>query len=192
MEIVKRVLVEKRLAVMLVAVGFGIDIGLYTFAVYPWSIKVLNAESRAAMAVASQNAATQAVIVARRTLEGKTEADNELRNFYLDILPRNLAGARGITFARLADLASVNNLVMERRSAAPDQEDGSQLARLRITMLLKGEYRDMRRFIYELETAPEFIVIEEVVLSRGDATDDGEILTLGLATYFWSNVEDGL
>lgn len=192
MEIVKRVLVEKRLAVMLVAVGFGIDIGLYTFAVYPWSIKVSNAESRAAMAVASQNAATQAVIVARRTLEGKTEADNELRNFYLDILPRNLAGARGITFARLADLASVNNLVMERRSAAPDQEDGSQLARLRITMLLKGEYRDMRRFIYELETAPEFIVIEEVVLSRGDATDDGEILTLGLATYFWSNVEDGL
>ena len=192
MEIVKRVLVEKRLAVMLVAVGFGIDIGLYTFAVYPWSIKVSNVESRAATAVASQDDATQAVIVARRTLEGKTEADNELRNFYLDVLPRNLAGARGITFARLADLASVNNLVMERRSAAPDQEDGSQLARLRITMLLKGEYRDMRRFIYELETAPEFIVIEEVVLSRGDATDDGEILTLGLATYFWSNVEDGL
>jgi len=192
MDIVKRLLVEKRLAVMLVAVGFGIDIGLYTFAVYPWSIKVSNAESRAATAVASQDDATQAVIVARRTLEGKTEADNELRDFYLDVLPRNLAGARGITFARLADLASVNNLVMERRSAAPDREDGSQLARLRITMLLKGDYRDMRRFIYELETAPEFIVIEEVVLSRGDATDDGEILTLGLATYFWSNVEDGL
>ena len=30
MDIVKRLLVEKRLAVMLVAVGFGIDIGLYT------------------------------------------------------------------------------------------------------------------------------------------------------------------
>lgn len=192
MEIVKRVLVEKRLAVMLVAVGFGIDIGLYAFAVYPWSVKVASAESRAATAVANQDAATQGVKEARLTLESKTEADDELRKFYLEVLPRDLAGARGITFARLADLASTNKLVMERRSAAPDREEDSQLARLRITMLLKGDYRDMRRFIYELETAPEFIVIEEVILSRGDATDDGEVLTLGLATYFWSDVEDGL
>ena len=129
---------------------------------------------------------------ARLTLESKTEADDELRKFYLDVLPRDLAGARGITFARLAVLASANKLVMERRSAAPDREEDSQLARLRITMLLKGDYRDMRRFIYVLETAPEFIVIEEVILSRGDATDDGEVLTLGLATYFWSDVEAGL
>lgn len=192
MEIVKRALVEKRLAVMLVAVGFGIDIGLYAFVVYPWSVKVASAESRAATAVAKQDAATQGVKEARLTLESKTEADDELRKFYLDVLPRDLAGARGITFARLADLASANKLVMERRSAAPDREEDSQLARLRITMLLKGDYRDMRRFIYELETAPEFIVIEEVILSRGDATDDGEVLTLGLATYFWSDVEAGL
>ena len=97
-----------------------------------------------------------------------------------------------MTFARLADLASANNLVMERRSASPDQKDTSRLARLRINMLLKGDYRNMRRFIYELETAPEFIVIEEVILSQGGSTDDAEVLTLGLATYFWADEGNAL
>ena len=53
-----------------------------------------------------------------------------------------------------------------------------------MTMLLKGDYRDIRRFIYELETAPEFIVIEEIVLSQGDEGDPAQVLTLGLATYY--------
>ena len=191
MEMIKRVLAEKRLAVTLVVVGLGIDVGLYGLAVYPWSLKVANAETRAAAAAVDREAAMQAFEYARQTLDGKTQADDELRKFYLEILPRDLAGARGITFARLAELASANSLVMERRSASPDRDEESRLARLRITMLLKGDYRDMRRFIYELETAPEFIVIEEVVLSQGDGTDDAEVLNLGLATYFWSEDVDG-
>ena len=32
------------------------------------------------------------------------------------------------------------------------------------TALLSGEYRNIRRFIHELETAPEFLVLENVQL----------------------------
>ena len=185
----KRVLKEKRLAVSLLAVGLAIDVCLYAFAVYPWTIKVENSKARASAAVASRGVTNQGVEDADRTLSGKRRADDELRKFYRDVLPRDLAGARGITFARLADLASTNNLVMERRNASPDHDETSRLARLEITMLLKGDYRDMRRFIYDLETGQEFIVIEEVVLRQGDATDDSEVLDIGLATYYWAGEE---
>ena len=58
------------------------------------------------------------------------------------------------------------------------------LARLRVSMLLSGAYRDIRRFIHALETAPEFLVIEEIVLSQGDGTEAGEVLSLDLSTYY--------
>ena len=51
-------------------------------------------------------------------------------------------------------------------------------------MLLSGAYRDIRRFIHALETAPEFVVIEEIVLSQGDETEAGEVLSLVLSTYY--------
>ena len=40
-------------------------------------------------------------------------------------------------------------------------------------MVLAGEYEDVRRFIHALETAPEFILVEEVVLSHGNETKRG-------------------
>ena len=51
-------------------------------------------------------------------------------------------------------------------------------------MLLSGAYRDIRRFIHALETAPEFVVIEEIVLSQGDETEAREVLSLVLSTYY--------
>ena len=74
MEMIKRVLAEKRLAVTLVVVGLGIDVGLYGLAVYPWSLKVANAETRAAAAAVDREAAMQAFEYARQTLDGKTQA----------------------------------------------------------------------------------------------------------------------
>ena len=32
-----------------------------------------------------------------------------------------------------------------------------------------GDYADIRRFIHQLETAPEFVVIEDVALAQGES-----------------------
>lgn len=184
--LVTRVLREKRLLVLLVAAAIAVDAGLYAFAVYPWSIKVRNAAERAERADANRIIVQQNFGAAQATLEGKTQADSELRRFYRDILPRDLAGARGITALRLATLADENDLILERRSTTPDRDGDSPLARLRMTMLLEGEYRNIRQFVYALETAPEFIVIEEIALSEGEEGDAAQVLTLGLATYYWA------
>lgn len=183
MELFKRIVAEKRLAVAIVVGLVAIDVGLYAFVV-SWSQRVARADARARAATSSQQIAAQRFELARQTLEGTTEADAQLRRFYLEVLPRDLAGARGITFTRLADLATAYNLVMERRTSVPERDEDSQLSRLTITMVLKGAYLNMRGFIYELEVAPEFIVIEEVVLSQGDDRDPGQILNLELATYY--------
>ena len=183
--LLRRVLAEKRVAVALVALGLAADAGLYTLAVYPASVEVEDAGRRAAAAAANLEAARRGFESARLAADAMTRADAELRTFHEEILPRDLAGARALTFARLAALAADHGLLMERRASAPDREEGSHLARLQVSMLLSGAYRgDIRRFIHALETAPEFVVIEEIVLSRGDETEAGEVLSMVLSTYY--------
>lgn len=184
MNFTRRVFVEKRLPVTIVATAIAIDIGLHVFAIRPWSVKVANASKHAETARWDLEIAKQSFAEARTTMESKTKADEELRRFYVDILPRDLAGARSMTYPRLAELARQTNLLIERRNAEQSRDENGHLARLRTTMLLRGHYSDIRRFIYELETAPEFIVIEEVELNQGGEADSALVLTLGVSTYY--------
>ena len=187
---IRRVIGDKRLFVTLVTVGLALDAGLYGLAIYPWTVRLEDAGLRAAAAAANLEAARQRFEVARTAVDGKNRVDAELRTFYREILPRDLAGARTLTFARLAALAEAHGLLMERRASAPDQDEDSRLARLRVSMLLSGAYRDIRRFIHALETSPEFVIIEEIVLSRGDETEAVEVLSLELSTYYWRDEDD--
>ena len=187
MKLLRRIFVEKRLVITIVIVAVVVDIALYALVVFPWSVALTNARTRAEVAHTALTVAEQTLAMARATVDGKLEADRELQTFYREILPSDLSNARGITFARLEEAASLNNLLMERRSSSTDREEGSHLARLQMTMFLKGDYRDMRRFLFELETADDFIVIEEILLSQDDPAENTESLTLGLATYYWTD-----
>jgi Tfp pilus assembly protein PilO len=65
----------------------------------------------------------------------------------------------------------------------------SRLSKFTTTYTLTGDYRDVRRFIYSLETAPEFIVLENIGLSSSmDEQHQARSLamTLDIATYFRS------
>lgn len=185
MHLLQRILAERRWAITVVTVSIVIDIALYALAVLPLSVAVTNARQRVVTADSALTAAELARATAQTTVDGKLEADRELQNFYKEILPTDLSEARGITFARLEAAASRNNLVMERRSSSTDHEAGSRLARLEMSMFLKGDYRDMRGFLSDLESGDDFIVIEEISLSQDNPSENTEALTLGLATYFW-------
>ena len=181
---IRRVIAEKRVVALLLAIGLIVDAGLYALVVYPEFVRVENAGLRAAAAAAGLEAARQRLKTVRLAADGMARAEAALLAFHQEILPRDLAGARALTFARLAALASEHGLLMERRASAADREEDSLLARLQVSMLLSGAYRDIRRFIHALETAPEFLVIEEIVLSRGDESESGEVLNLVLSTYY--------
>jgi len=181
-----RILREKRTLITTVAMILAIDVLLYVFAVYPWSNKVSRAETRAAQAEAQLDQARANHAIVSQRSEAKVNADSQLQRFYSDVLPVDLAGARSISSPFLVMLAKDTNLVLERQTSLPEKERGSVLARLRTTMVLAGEYEDIRQFIYELETAPEFILIEEVILSQGDESEEALGLTLGVSTYYWA------
>lgn len=182
--LVRRILSEKRMLFGLAAIGLLADAGLYGLAVYPWTLRVESAGRRAAAAAANLDAARQRFEAARLAADGEHRTEQELRAFHQQFLPRDLAGARALTLARLAALADGHGLVMQRRASARHREDGSLLARLRVSMLLSGAYRDIRRFVHAIETAPEFLVIDEIVLRQGDEAEAGEVLGLELSTYY--------
>jgi hypothetical protein len=49
--------------------------------------------------------------------------------------------------------------------------------------VLEGDYEGLRRFIFDLESAPEFVIIDEVTLSQSDPTKP-LTLALDMSTYF--------
>ncbi len=186
MILLKRVLHEKRTLFTVVALILAVDALLYAFAVFPYSNRLAAAETRAVRAEAQLDLARATYAALSQTSENKVGADGQLQRFYTEVLPVDLARARSISAPFLAQLAEDANLVLERRTSATEKARDSSLARLRTTMVLAGAYEDIRQFIYELETAPEFILIEEVILSQGAESSDGLVLTLGVSTYYWA------
>jgi hypothetical protein len=181
----KRVISEKRRLIWPLAIVLAANIAVFFIVVYPLSQKV-------AMGQQAADAANIALLNARRdyenaraTVTGKSQADTELKKFYEEVLPPDISGARRITYLPIVQLAEQANLRSERMSAdyAPIRE--SSLTKLTQTAVLTGEYSDIRRFIYELETRPEFIAIENLQLSQNEnETSRGITVTLQVATYF--------
>jgi Tfp pilus assembly protein PilO len=190
MSLWQRILGENRGLVTAVAVILVVDIGLYAFAVYPYANKVEQSEQRMATVGSQLNDVTGAYAEASETVASKSIADNQLERFYSDVLPRDLAEARNLLFPYLDNLSADMNLVLERRSSVSEKVRDSPLTNLSTTMVLAGEYEDIREFIYEMETAPEFILIESVVLGQGNGSDDELVLTLGVSTYFWEGPDE--
>ena len=50
-------------------------------------------------------------------------------------------------------------------------------------MQFQGDYESFRQFIFALESAPEFVIIDDVTLAQSDASKP-LTLTLELSTYF--------
>ena len=181
----KRILVEKRLIVVPLLLGILINIGVYALVVYPLGVKSATAADRAAAAKAAVNAAEADYNAAKALVTGKSRAEQELATFYDEVVPADLSAARRMTYAALPRLARKSNVRYEQARYAPDAktEKNARLGRLSIALVLQGEYESFRQFLYELESAPEFVIIDHVTIGQ---SDPGKPLgfTLDLSTYY--------
>jgi Tfp pilus assembly protein PilO len=183
MGLVRRVAGEHRRLVVPLLIALGVNVIAYIAFVYPLSRRVANIAERDQAAEQALTQARSEHAQASGTLTGKARASTELTTFYTEVLPHDLSGARRLTYLRLAQLARESNLRLESGSYAPVTERGSTLTRLKIELMLSGTYADMRAFIHQLETAPEFVVIDNVELTEG--AEGGVLgLTLELSTYY--------
>lgn len=184
----RRIFDEKRRLIVPLLVAIAANIALYAFAVYPLERRVATAGARAEAAAAARRAAESNHRDAQATVTGMDRADEELKKFYNTVLPTDQTGARRITYIRLARMAREAGLRTERGTVESSTIQDSRLSRLRMTMTLEGEYDEIRRFIHRIETAPEFTVIEDVVVQRGaDEAGSTLVLELAVATYYWTN-----
>ena len=179
----QRVVREHRRVVVPLAIALGVNLVVYAAAVYPLSQRVANIEQRDRTAEEQLLAARRDHAQATGTLTGKDRAAAELATFYQDVLPQDLAGARRLTQLRLAQLARQSNLKFVRATFEPTNEDKRTLTQLRIEMVLTGTYSDVRAFIHQLETAAEFVVVDNIELGQG--AEGGPLgVTLHLSTYY--------
>ena len=180
----RRVLSEKRGMIVPIAVALLVNVALYLIVVYPLSKKVAGGEQQSQAAATALGAARRDVAAARATVAGKGQADQELQKFYTEVLPPDIRGARQITFFRIDQLAQECDLRVERQTSDPKTQRESNLVKFTYRASLSGEYRNIRRFVHQLETAPEFLVLENLQLRQSELENRGLNVEVEIATYY--------
>jgi Tfp pilus assembly protein PilO len=181
----RRIAREHRRVLVPLVVALAVNAAFYGAVVFPLSQRVANIEQREAAAAQELRAARQEHAQASGTLTGKDRAARELERFYREVLPRDTAAARRLTFTRVPQLAAQFDIAVERRQTTTDPPArDSTLMPYRTRIELAGRYSDIRTFIHELESSPEFVVIENVTLSEEDDESGLLELQLELSTYY--------
>ena len=183
----RRILAEKRRYIYPLVGALLLNAVLLGVVVMPLSRKVQGGEQAAQEAAVALAAARKDHTAARATVTGKAAADEELKKFYEAVLPASQGRANRLTFLKIDELARNANLVLGRRNTKPSQDRDSALGKLTIEQTLIGEYADIRQFIYDLETAPEFLILENVALSSQGAENGGALrMDVRVSTYYWA------
>ena len=164
----RRMLREKRTLIWPIAIALMLNAALYAIVVYPLSKKVGRRGAGGRGVCRARSRPPGATTTRRRPPSpARHQADAELQKFYSEVLPPDVSGARRITFLRIEQLRrAVRPAPASARRRTRTAMRDSQLAKFIYTAALSGEYRNIRRFIHSLETAPEFLVLENVELSQ--------------------------
>ena len=100
---------------------------------------------------------------------------------------RASTAARRLTYAKLPALARKANVKFEERRSDVDQQQQRQkntrLGRLQTRIVLEGDYESLRQLLYELETTPEFLIVDDVGVTQAEA-NKALTLTLDVSTYY--------
>jgi Tfp pilus assembly protein PilO len=180
----KRIFQDNKRVTIPVLAGLVLNLALYAGIVFPMTARGRSEQAQAQSAGQQLEAAQREQIDARNMAEGRDRTDAALKAFYKDVLPSNFTQARGATFLRLSQLAEQHNLEQSDRQADREFEKDSTLARMRISMSLRGDWNDIRQFIYQVESGTDFIVIDSVALRQGSEPGAPLVLDLNLSTYY--------
>ncbi len=162
----------------------AINLGVLAGVVLPLTQSVESGDKRAVAAAQALSEAQADYKSAEATRDGEARADRDLERFYQQVLPADVAAARRVTHLKLSQLARGHDVTFQQSAAAPETVRDSQLERLKVSYLLSGDYDDIRQFIYDIETGPDFVVIDNVVLSEGGPGSAALSLNLELSTFY--------
>lgn len=179
-----RVVADHRRALIPVGIVLAINIIVLLAVVMPMRRSVESGESQANQSAAALNAAVADLKEAEAMRDGQAQAGTDLEKFYSEVLPANFAVARRTTGLKMAQLARSHDVSLLRGAATPELLRNSPLERLKLSYSLEGDWDDVRQFIYEIETGPDFIVIDNVGLAEGAGGNAPLSLLLDISTYY--------
>jgi Tfp pilus assembly protein PilO len=180
-----RVLREHRAALVPLGIVLAINVVVLGALVVPLSRNVVGNEARADAASRAQQTAAAEAGEAERLREGKARTTSDLERFYAEVLPPDVAAARRLMQLGFQQKARAHGVRFQRSSTNEEELRDSALDRLTASMTLSGSYDDIRALLFDLEEAPDFVVIDNLVLSDGNASDS-LTLVLEVSTYFRS------
>lgn len=179
-----RVLADQRRWLLPAGAVLAINLVVLFAVVLPMRRSVATGTEQAVASAQALNAAIAELKDAEATRDGQVVASKDLDRFYGEVLPANFAAARRLTQLKLAQMARAHEVRYQRGAATPESLRGSTLERLRTDIALEGDWNDIRQLIYEIETGPDFMVIDNVSLAEGESATAPLSLTLEISTYY--------
>ena len=186
MSIARRIFTERRRVVLPLLIFLVLNVIVLAAVVYPLEQSLEGADAartKAELALAKARKDHKDITDQRTS---KTRADAELKKFYSEVLPKDFASARNLVNFWLGRIAEQSRLTYRAGQYDAEEVRGSHLMKFTGEVTLVGDYADIRRFLYEVETAQEFLVIERVALSQPGAVQGNAQLELALSvvTYY--------
>lgn len=178
-----RIVREHRAALLPLGLVLALNLALLGIVVLPLSRRVAVGEERVEAAEREQIAAIREFTQAEGLSAGKIRAVRDLEMFYEQVLPSNVTAARRL-FLKMQVLARTGTLEHRRTDTVEEEFRGSSLRRVGAQMTLSGDYDDIRALIYDIETSPDFIVIDRVVLTEGQDASSPLSVSMGVSTYY--------
>jgi Tfp pilus assembly protein PilO len=181
----RRVMNERRGLVWPLLIGLAVNLAVLGLGVFPLQASVSGDEDRAIAAKMQLAEAQKLERTANDTRGSQVRADQELKQFYSEVLPATHAQARDLLYVGLRTIAQQNNLGFASSNTASEPMEESSLTRMNTNVSLFGDYANIRRFLYDLESAQEFFVVDSVKLAPSSRKEGGSLqVLLGVTTYY--------
>lgn len=179
-----RVLADHRRWLVPVGVVLVINLVVLALVVLPLRDSVQSGAARAAASAQSLREASADLKDAEATRDSQAQASVDLDRFYASVLPSDLSAARRMTHLKLSQLARAHGVEFKSGAADTESMERSTLEHLNVNYSLTGDWDDIRQMIYEIETGPDFVVINNVRLVEGSEANAPLSLELDLSTYY--------
>jgi Tfp pilus assembly protein PilO len=181
---ISRVAREYRKALIPLGILLAINVVLLIAVVLPLGQRVSTNEDRAERAALAEATARAEFQKAEALRDGKARATRDLDTFYRQVLPSDVETARLVVQSKPRRLASAHDVYYARGQSDTLEMRESTLERFVSKISLAGSWDDIRGFIYELETAAEFIVIDNVEIAEGLDANSPLALSMEISTYY--------
>jgi Tfp pilus assembly protein PilO len=186
MSLWRRIFTERRAIALPLTIFLGANILVAALIVFPMERSVAGLKDAELDAAAARGQAMKLEMNAKASQAGKERAEADLEKFYRNVLPSSSQAASQLTYSWLDRVAKESGVDLNRGTGKVEDIRDSRLKRWSANAKLVGDYTNIRKFLYDVETAEEFVIIEEVGLSQFESVRGGDLLELELklTTYF--------